>query len=242
MPQQVKILGVVFVILVAALAVARYLLVPPTFGEHGHYRTAAIDAVISQPVRYAGQQVCLDCHDDIVELKQESWHRTVSCEVCHGPSAIHADDPDAAMPPAPRERGYCVLCHGYNPSRPTGFPQIDPLAHNPMKPCFTCHDPHQPTTPNVPQECSACHGQIARTKAVSHHVGLSCIRCHEADEEHKVNPRQVRPSKPRTRALCGGCHASGADNSREIPRVSMATHGNSLVCWQCHYPHHPEVE
>ena len=39
--------------------------------------------------------VCLDCHDDIFEVKQSSFHKNVSCEVCHGPAAGH---PDAFIP------------------------------------------------------------------------------------------------------------------------------------------------
>ncbi len=241
MPQQIKVLAVVFVVLVAGLVVVRQLLVPPTFGKLGHYRSAAIDSVVAQPILYAGQQACAECHDDVTDAKQDSRHSTVACEVCHGPSAAHADDPDEIQPAAPRQRGYCPLCHGYDASRPTGFPQIDPVAHNPMKACIACHDPHQPTTPHVPEECSACHGQIARTKAVSHHALLPCVRCHETDEEHRVNPRRVRPVKPRSGALCQECHARGTDASGEIPRVSE-THGEGYVCWQCHYPHHPEAE
>jgi hypothetical protein len=242
MPQQVKRLAIVFALLIAALLAIRHWLVPPTFGKLGHYRAAAIDELVAQPVRYAGEPVCVDCHDDIGETKATSRHSNVACEVCHGPAAPHADDPDAYQPPAPRQRGYCPLCHGYHPSRPTGFPQIDPLMHNPVKPCITCHDPHQPTTPHVPEECSACHGEIARTKSVSHHALIPCVRCHQADEGHKVNPRLVRANKPLGRELCGECHAKGAEAPKEIPRVSMATHGNGQLCWQCHYPHLPEVE
>ena len=242
MPQQIKRLAIVFALLIGGLVLARYMLVPPTFGKLGHYRAAAIDSVVAQPIHYAGQQVCIECHDDIGETKVTSRHRTVTCEVCHGPAAVHADDPDEAQPPAPRERGYCPLCHGYNASRPTGFPQIDPMAHNPVKPCIACHDPHQPVTPHVPEECSACHGEIARTKAVSHHALLPCTQCHETDEEHKVNPRQVRPGKSRTSAVCGQCHARDAEVPKKIPRISVETHGNGYVCWQCHYPHHPEVD
>ena len=242
MPQQINRLAIVFVLVVAAMIAAWYFLVPETFGELGHYRSAAVDSVAAQPVRYAGQQVCGECHDEIFETKAESRHHTVSCEACHGPAAAHVDDPEENRPSAPRKRGYCPLCHGYNASRPTGFPQIDPMTHNPVKACIACHDPHQPLTPHAPEACSACHGEIARTKAVSHHAQLPCIRCHEADDEHKVNPRRVRPSKPRTRALCGECHAEDSDAPRAVPRIDIATHGNSTVCWQCHYPHHPEVE
>lgn len=242
MPQQISRLAIVFTVLVGGLVLARFFLVPATFGELGHYRSAAIDTVVAQPIRYAGHQVCVECHEDITEMKEVSLHSNVACEVCHGAAAAHVEDFEKYLPPAPRERGYCPLCHGYNPSRPTGFPQIDPIAHNPVKPCIACHDPHQPVTPHVPEECSACHGEIARTKAISHHASLPCVQCHETEEEHKVSPRLVRPGKPRTRGVCGGCHAKDSDAPREIPRVDLGTHGDTTVCWQCHYPHHPEVE
>jgi ribosomal protein S27AE len=133
------------------------------------------------------------------------------------------------------------LCHGYNPSRPTGFPQIDPVTHNPLKPCISCHNPHAPEPPHTPEECGACHGQIARTKAVSHHADLPCTRCHETNQQHKIAPLTSRPTKPVARAFCGQCHAPDAKSDKDIPRVDMASHGERYVCWQCHYPHSPEL-
>lgn len=246
MPQQIKRLILVFALLVAGFLAARHFLVPPTFGTLGHYRAAGIDSVASLPVHYAGARACAECHDDVVAEKASSRHAGVACEVCHGPAAKHAEDPDSGVPPAPRDRSKCPLCHGFNPSRPTGFPQIDPQTHNPGKPCITCHKPHQPVPPNVPGECSACHGQVAMTKALSAHAPLACTRCHETPEEHKVNPRLVVAGKPRSRELCGQCHAEDAQPPAEItiavPRISMESHGNALVCWQCHYPHHPEAK
>lgn len=242
MPQQINRLIIIFAVLIGGLITARYLLVPETFGDIGHYRASAIDSVMVQPIRYAGEQICAECHDEQTEAKADSHHNRVACEVCHGASAAHVEDPEAYIPLAPRDRGYCTLCHGYNASRPTGFPQIDPMVHNPMKPCVTCHNPHDPLTPNVPESCSACHGEIARTKAVSHHAPLACIQCHETDEAHKVTPHLVRAKKPTSRSLCGGCHAKGADSPKVIPRIRMEDHGNGYVCWQCHYPHFPEVE
>lgn len=242
MPQQIKRLGLVFAVLVAGLLAARHFLVPPTFGKLGHYRAAAIDSVAALPIHYAGHQACAECHDDIVGMKENSRHSTVSCEVCHGAALAHVGDPENSPLPAPRERGFCPLCHGYNPSRPTGFPQIDPTIHNPQQPCMACHDPHQPTTPHTPEECSACHGEIARSKAVSPHGQLTCVRCHDAPEEHKANPRLVRAQKPRSNELCAGCHGHGADAPAAIPRVDPVEHSKGYVCWQCHYPHHPEVK
>jgi len=240
MPQQLKRLVVLFAILAAGLLAARHFLRPATFGERGHYRSAAVTTVAAQPIHYAGRESCAACHTEIVATHRGARHQTVSCEVCHGPAAAHTESPTENRLPAPRERGYCPLCHGYDPSRPTGFPQIDPVAHNPLKACITCHKPHQPEPPHVPQECSACHGEIARMKAFSHHALLDCTRCHATPVRHKVTPRVVRPDKPRTREFCGGCHASDARGPKEIPRVDMETHGGRYLCWQCHYPHYPE--
>ena len=201
MPQQLKRLVLVFALIIGGFLAARHFLVPPTFGTLGHYRAAAIDSVASLPIHYAGAQACVECHDDVVAIKARSRHASVACEVCHGAAAKHADNPDSGLPPAPRERDRCPLCHGYTPSRPTGFPQIDPATHNPGDPCIDCHEPHQPVTPNVPEQCSACHGQIARTKAVSPHAPLACVRCHLvagafilASLERVFNVKEVQPT------------------------------------------------
>ena len=240
MPQQLSRLLVLFAIFTGSLVAARHWLIPATFGERGHYRAAAVDDIQKLPVRYAGREACATCHPDVAAVHGAARHQTVSCEVCHGPAAAHTESPSDNKLPAPRERGYCPLCHGYDASRPTGFPQIDPVAHNPLKPCITCHQPHQPEPPHTPEECSACHGEIARTKAVSRHVMLACTECHATPVKHKLTPRLVRPDKPRAREFCGRCHATDAKSPREIPRIDLETHGGRYLCWQCHYPHHPE--
>jgi len=242
MRQQLTRLFIVFALLVAALGLARRFLVPPTFGELGHYRAAAVEAVAGRKVEYAGRLACVPCHEDLAKQHEAHRHRGVSCEVCHGPAAGHTADPTEKRPSAPRQRGQCPLCHGYNPSRPTGFPQIEVVSHNPLKPCISCHNPHAPGTPRAPEECGACHGEIARTKAVSSHALLPCTRCHETNSQHRVSPQLSQPSKPTVRAFCGECHARGAAGSKDIPRVDLASHGNGNICWQCHYPHHPEAK
>jgi hypothetical protein len=242
MPQQVVRLAVAFALLAALFVVGREVLVPETFGETGHYRAAAVDSIVAHPIKYAGRDICGVCHTRIAEKRETSNHRGVSCEVCHGPAATHVASPGEVKPPAPRERGFCPLCHGYDASRPTGFPQIDPVAHNPLVPCMSCHDPHAPEPPVVPGECTACHGQIGRQKTVSHHATLPCEICHETPDEHKVTPRAVRPGKPTDRGFCGICHGEGAPSPSHVPRISLSTHGDDYLCWQCHYPHYPETE
>ena len=242
MPQQVKILAVVFAVIIAAMVAAKSYFVPDTFGELGHYRAAAVDSIAALPIHYAGEPVCVECHDDIVDMKAGAKHVTLSCEVCHGPAAEHVDDLDTDLPMVPRKRDHCALCHQYNPARPNGFPQVDLATHNTMKPCISCHDPHEPQLDLTEAGCGACHGEIARTKMVSHHSELACIRCHDTPDGHRTNPRQVRPDKPAARDFCGGCHARGADAPAAIPRINLADHEPKYVCWQCHYPHHPEAK
>ncbi len=240
LPGQVVRLAILFGAAGVVLVLVRHQFVPKTFGEIGHYRAAAIDSIAKLPVHYAGLQACVECHTDEGDLKSKSFHRGLSCEVCHGAAADHANDPGSRLPVVPRERGACLYCHNYLPSRPTGFPQIIERLHNPMKPCVTCHNPHDPTPPRVPGACSACHGTIARTKSISHHATLECETCHETAAEHRENPRAYLPKKPTTREFCGQCHARGASSPLEIPRVDMTSHGDRYLCWQCHYPHFPE--
>jgi hypothetical protein len=242
MPDQAKRLMLVLVVVLGVLFVGRAILVPPDFGEYGHFRTSAVEEEIAQKLSYAGHEICYECHDDIVELKNAGYHRDVACEVCHGPAAAHTEDVESIKLQLPRERGYCPLCHEFLPSRPTGFPQIVSASHNPIKPCISCHEPHDPKPPETPRECAACHATIARTKMISHHAYVACTRCHETPENHKVSPREFRPSKPATREFCGECHGEDADAERGIPRVNIVTHQERYVCWQCHYPHLPEAK
>lgn len=242
-PDQALRLGVLFLIAVVTLVVVRGQLVPESFGDLGHYRADAVDMAANREIRYAGWQVCVECHDTEGELKDASYHRTLSCEVCHGPGYVHSEDPDVGQLLIPRERGEgCLYCHSYLASRPTGFPQILENLHNPAEPCIGCHDPHDPEPPMTPESCSACHAQIARTKAISHHATLDCETCHTALPEHRVSPRSYLPKKPTENAFCGQCHAEGADDAPAgAPRVDLASHAGRDLCWQCHYPHFPEA-
>lgn len=240
-PKQLIPLILIFLIGIAALIGARVLLIPESFGKYGHYRADAVDEIMAQPMMYAGSALCYDCHDDLVDLKGQSLHKNVTCEVCHGPAAEHIEAPDEFTPEAPRGRGYCTLCHGYDPSRPSGFPQILSERHNPGRPCMTCHNPHNPLLPHEPEECSACHRDIANLKTVSHHTELSCTQCHTVPQEHLTSPRFVRAEKPVNSETCAVCHSEAEEGQLSAPKVDFRNHGNRYDCWDCHYPHHPEA-
>jgi hypothetical protein len=242
-PEQANRLAIVIGVVVALTLLARFVFIPRSLVSTDLHWAAATERESVKPVKFAGSSACQDCHEDIATKKAKSFHRGLSCEACHGPAARHADDPSAMKPPAPRDRKFCPVCHAYDASRPTGFPQINPTAHNPLKPCIACHNPHDPVPPKVPRECSACHGQIERMKALSSHALITCTTCHKAPELHRRSPRTALPSKPETREFCGKCHAAGTaakDAPKEAPKIDLATHGGRNLCWECHYPHLPE--
>lgn len=250
-PIQLIQLGVIFLVVGVTVFLLRQRYVPESFGELGHYRADAVAVAAALESRYAGWQACAMCHPDKVEEKNKSYHRTVSCETCHGPAKDHTLSFMEIRPEVPTGREPCLACHSYLASRPTGFPQILQDRHNPVRPCSNCHDPHDPTPPEDPQTCAACHTTIARTIAISHHAPLDCEVCHEVPPEHKQLPRAHLPKKPFEREFCGTCHAMGASPPDQIlgvdlsiygiPRIDLTTHGGTFVCWQCHYQHSPEA-
>jgi len=239
LPDQLARVLFVFLLLGVVLLVVRSNL-PPYIKDTSIHIKSTMDREIARPIRYAGSAPCADCHEEYNQ-KKTGYHRTLSCETCHGPAKNHAANPTETKPNAPRKREFCTLCHQYDPSRPTGFPQINPVAHNPLKPCISCHNPHDPKPPTPPGECEACHAEIARTKAVSPHVLLNCTTCHTVPDQHKIAPRASLASIPAEREFCGKCHGK-ASTYAGTPKIDMDTHGAKYLCWQCHYPHMPEVK
>lgn len=240
-PQQVLPIVLVFSLLVAALLVGRAVLLPKTFGDIGHYRADALGELAALPQSYAGGQVCGDCHVDEWGAKLASHHASVACESCHGPAFAHTESPDETKPKVNSGRDGCTICHGYNVSRPSGFPQIQADFHNPGQKCVACHSAHAPELPTAPGDCAACHRQIANQKRVSRHAMLGCETCHPVPAEHNVTPRLAKAQRPTTQAVCLNCHAGTAALPLEAPQIDASTHGGRYLCWECHYPHDPEA-
>jgi DnaJ-class molecular chaperone len=232
-------IAVVTAVLLALVVLVRFFVIPASYFSRELHEAATVRRETVKPISFAGAATCAECHEEEADRKSKGYHRGLACETCHGPSAKHAEEPTEVKPFAPRERKFCPLCHAYDSARPTGFPQINPIAHNPLRPCITCHDPHDPVPPEPPRECSACHAQIDRTKALSSHALLPCATCHPASDQHKISPRSALPAKPQAREFCGQCHATGSAEER-APKVDLAAHGSPYLCWQCHYPHLPE--
>lgn len=239
-PDSIIRLSIVFIIFLGTILFIRYI-IPPSLKKTEVQIASAIERETAKEIKYAGASICADCHEVEHNIKKDGYHRNLSCETCHGPAMGHAENPTEVKPPAPRDRKFCPVCHAYNPSRPLGFPQINPIAHNPLEPCIACHNPHDPKPPETPRECMACHGEIERTKSVSPHVLLKCTTCHTTPVAHKITPWTIKPTKPDSREFCGRCHAKDS-KVEKTPKVDLSTHGEKYLCWQCHYPHMPEVE
>ena len=238
-PEQVHRLAIVIGAIVVATLVARFVVIPRSLVSQDLHEASTVQRELLKPIKFAGSTACQMCHGEVAERSRGGYHKTLSCEGCHGPATKHAENPMSGKPPAPRDRKSCPVCHVYDPSRPTGFPQINLTAHNPLKPCIECHNPHNPVPRKAPQACEACHAQIERTKAVSSHALLRCTTCHTVPDRHKTEPRSAAPSIPQRREFCGTCHAKDAPE-KNAPKVDIPTHGSPYLCWQCHYPHLPE--
>lgn len=137
-------LALLFVAGAAVFLVVRALLVPPGFGDLGHFRPGAIgDSAARVPV-FAGHAACADCHDEIAKKLAGDRHARVACESCHGPLAAHVADPDAVAPGKPDVVPLCARCHEQNRARPARHPQVDVDQHAEGAACTECHDQHAP--------------------------------------------------------------------------------------------------
>ena len=148
--QQMKDAGhLIRVVLVFAVGVilfmtARAFLVPPSFGKYGHYRADSLNDIAAKPIAFAGHDACLDCHQEINDLKKTGKHAGVACEACHGPLAAHVADCTKVVPKRPDTAVLCVKCHEANSAKPKGFPQVNSKEHSGGLACNTCHQAHKP--------------------------------------------------------------------------------------------------
>src|SRR6266496_309716 len=107
--QHVLRVALVFASGFAAFLVARHMLIPKDFGVYGYYRAGALNDIKAKPIAYAGRAACEDCHAGTYDppdtdsktpvvltaddLLKDNKHTRLSCEACHGPLAVHANDP-----------------------------------------------------------------------------------------------------------------------------------------------------
>jgi hypothetical protein len=142
--------GLVLVAAGAAVVLVRGFLVPRSYGDYGPYRfdNVAEQANVRTP-RHAGPASCAACHAKQAQARAAGGHRTVSCEVCHGPLSLHVEGSAVkAKMPVDRSFTLCARCHRKIAGRPEKFPQVVLEQHvqGPVEgaACLECHDPHSP--------------------------------------------------------------------------------------------------
>ena len=133
MPAQLQRILLVFLGFILLFLLAKNLLTPDSFGQHGHYRAAALDDNQQQEPKYVDQATCADCHQDIVDLKDEGLHMEVGCQ-----TYTKLETPDS--------REFCGSCHQLMVGRPgDAVSQVDIEEHNTDDDkCIICHNPHEP--------------------------------------------------------------------------------------------------
>ncbi len=137
-------LALVLVAGVFVFLLLQQIFVPPGFGRYGHYRAPVVEENAARPLRFAGQAVCVTCHEEEAKTRAAGKHAGVSCEACHGPLFAHSEDPSAVKPKLPAATALCKRCHEADAAKPKGFPQVNAEEHSGGSACDTCHQPHSP--------------------------------------------------------------------------------------------------
>lgn len=215
--------------------------------------TAPLPGATQAAGAYAGQDTCLECHEDKGESLLGTRHsrtedgRTpnanLGCETCHGPSKEHADtgDPDLmtsfAEKSAIETSDTCVTCHNkgehalWEGSQHQGR---DVTCTN----CHSVHDPqsaeHQFVKPTQIETCAQCHAEKAAKIQRTNHMPLregtmECTSCH--NPHGSVNDRLLREGFTINESCTTACHAEkrGPFMFEHAPAVEN--------CATCHDPH-----
>lgn len=190
-----------------------------------------------------GDEVCSACHDEISEAFKGNIHARLSvgdgntCESCHGPGSLHAEEGDAATIINPARDhtstgiNLCLNCH-----KGIDFTSWLGSTHYEMaEGCSDCHRVHSQKKNLLakpqPQLCFGCHAdKMVQARMPSHHPILegmiTCVDCHSphsGEIKHTLGDNG--------RELCLSCHSS-----LEGPFIFEHDPVNE-DCNICHDPH-----
>ena len=171
MPKHILRLIILTVAVLAVSAIAMPLLTDNSFYRFGHYRADSVVEIAAQEPVYQTTRYCHGCHTERRAQWSASSHKSVVCEVCHGPARGHPQD--AKMQIAADTVNLCTLCHEAMPGRPATQPQIEVAAHSGGQQCNVCHNPHSPKN-------SAAATKVAGDAAAGKQRAAACASCHGA--------------------------------------------------------------
>jgi len=143
----------IYVVGVLIFFVAKSFVVPPSFGELGHYRADSIKEVASLQTKIGENYECFNCHVNEYVDWSVGAHKGLSCTSCHGLLKAHAANPEKheakdevlGYHAYPSVSEFCMSCHEKNSAKPKDFPQVT-IEHGreEMWNCTSCHNPHDP--------------------------------------------------------------------------------------------------
>ena len=182
---------------------------------------------VQEQVGYVGQEMCLECHDDMADSYAENRHslamdpRTPSalngCESCHGPGEAHVEEADPELIrrfptlPVDEASAVCATCHNRGDHAFWAGSQHDGRDVG----CTTCHSVH---------DAKSDHGQLAAAT-----ISATCESCHadKAAKMQRVGHMPVREGKME----CTSCH-----NPHGSANVQLLDTGFSVneSCSSCH--------
>ena len=94
------------------------------------------------------------------------------------------------------------------------------------------------------KECSKCHKDQARDKALAGHRTINCESCHGPAAEHIKAPAKAKLDKPAEkdmREFCGVCHSKNISRPKGFKQQNLYEHNPGMACTQCHNPHKPKL-
>jgi len=171
MPKHIVRLIILIVAVLVVAAIAKPLLTVDSFYRFGHYRANSVAEIAAQEPVYQTPRYCHGCHTERRAQWSAGSHKSVTCEVCHGPAQGH---PQNGKLPIPSDTvKLCTLCHEAMPGRPLTQPQIEVAQHSSGQQCNVCHNPH---SPKIAAATSKVTGDIAAGKKSA----AACAGCHGA--------------------------------------------------------------
>lgn len=161
-----------FILAFLIFLVARHYIVPPSFGQYGHYRGAAMGEIAAHEVKFAGHETCEACHADVAEKKAAGKHAKLHCEACHG-ALVQAVAAPQGPPPGLYQRLVAFMV--------SNGPKPAALIHHADDPTGV-----KPVLPDTAVLCARCHtASAAKPKGfpqvvpADHSNGLPCNTCHQ---------------------------------------------------------------